>query len=120
MRLLLDENFPKTSTIILASAGHDTLRIEGDLRGASDEDVLALARAEERILVTFDSDFGELIYHRHRQPPRAVIFLRFAPATTREPADTLLALLDSTNVHGHFVVVRRGGVRLRLLPTPLT
>ena len=61
--LLADENFPKTSYRYLVEQGYDIKHIiEEGLASILDEEVLALALREERIIVTFDSDFGELSF----------------------------------------------------------
>lgn len=60
MRFLADENFPAAAVAGLASAGHDVAWIRTAAPGAADGDVLARAVREERILLTFDKDFGEL------------------------------------------------------------
>lgn len=42
---------------------------------ASDEDVLSIAKSEERVVITNDKDFGELIFKLGR-PARGIILLR--------------------------------------------
>lgn len=59
MRFLADENFPYDAVAALRDAGHDVVWIREAVPGISDEDVLKRAEAEERILLTFDKDFGE-------------------------------------------------------------
>jgi predicted nuclease of predicted toxin-antitoxin system len=60
MRFLANENFPGAAVIALESAGHDVVWVRVAAPGATDPDVLAWAAHEERILLTFDKDFGEL------------------------------------------------------------
>lgn len=62
MRFLANENFPLPSVRLLRSAGHDVLSITEESPGISDDRILARAVAEERIILTFDRDYGELIY----------------------------------------------------------
>ncbi len=59
MRFLANENFPGSGVAALQSAGHDVVWIRTAARGATDPEVLAWAAREERILLTFDKDFGE-------------------------------------------------------------
>ena len=47
--------------------------------GAPDEDVLALARRENCILVTEDYDFGRLIFGERAPPPRGAPVARAIP-----------------------------------------
>jgi Domain of unknown function (DUF5615) len=60
MRLLADENFPGTAVTALIEAGYDVVWVRNAAPGMSDPDVLAWARHDGRILLTFDKDFGEL------------------------------------------------------------
>lgn len=56
--------------------GFDAKRIGGDYPGGlADTDVLSLAMGEQRVLITDDRDFGEIVF-RHRQPHMGVIYLR--------------------------------------------
>ena len=50
---------------------------------------------EERVILTFDRAYGELIYPLRLRSPRGVIYLRFRPHTPQEPASILLNLLHS-------------------------
>ena len=49
---------------MLAGLGHDACAASEIAPGASDEDLLALAYNEQRVLVTHDKDLGELVYRR--------------------------------------------------------
>jgi predicted nuclease of predicted toxin-antitoxin system len=68
VKVLANENFPQAAVLALLGAGHDVLWARTEMPGASDEDVMARAAAERRLLVTFDTDFGELV-HRRGLPP---------------------------------------------------
>lgn len=65
MRVLVDENVIPAHVSTLDSAGYDVLRSDGLLeKGATDEAVLAAARQEERVLVTYDrKDFSDVENH---------------------------------------------------------
>jgi predicted nuclease of predicted toxin-antitoxin system len=60
MRFLANENFPGAAVTALEAAGHDVVWVRTAAPGTTDPDVLAWAAREERILLTFDKDFGEL------------------------------------------------------------
>jgi predicted nuclease of predicted toxin-antitoxin system len=59
MRFLANENFPRAAVTTLEAAGHDVLWVRIAAPGATDPDVPAWAVREQRILITFDKDFGE-------------------------------------------------------------
>jgi predicted nuclease of predicted toxin-antitoxin system len=78
-----------------------------------DADVLAIAHHEQRILITDDRDFGELVF-RHRQPRAGVLYVRLS--TTR--LDARVARLEyALRHHGdeldQFLVVSDLDVRIR-------
>lgn len=62
MRFLADENLPGLVVAALRERGQDVLWIKESMPGAADLVVLALAQAEERVVVTQDTDFGELAF----------------------------------------------------------
>jgi predicted nuclease of predicted toxin-antitoxin system len=60
MRFLANENFPGAAVTALVASGHDIVWVRTANPGATDRQVLNWAAREERILLTFDKDFGEL------------------------------------------------------------
>ena len=62
MRFLADENFPGNAVTALQARGHDIVWIRTAAPGSKDEEILAWAVREERVLLTFDKDFGELAW----------------------------------------------------------
>lgn len=113
-RLLVNENFPRASILKLRSAGHDVTSVMEESPGLLDEDVLAWAVRESRWLVTFDRDYGELIFARRRHAPPVVLYLRITDPAPEEPADLLLSLLLApAALAGRFVVIDRDGIRKR-------
>lgn len=118
MRLLADENIPLPTVDALRAAGCDVASIAREASGAPDPHVLERARLERRLLVTFDRDFGELVFARGSSGGSGVILLRFVPRTPLEPAELLLALVAEPGFtfDGYFTVVDRDHVRQRALP----
>jgi predicted nuclease of predicted toxin-antitoxin system len=93
MRFLANENFPLASIRRLRQAGYDVIAIIEEMPGAKDMLVLTRARQEQCILLTFDRDYGELIYRQRQPVPVGVIYFRFEPVTPEEPADRLVTIL---------------------------
>ena len=60
MRFLANEIFPRAAVKELEAAGHDVVWVRTAAPGTINSDVLAWAVREERTLLTFDKDFGEL------------------------------------------------------------
>lgn len=120
MKLLANENIPVSSIALLRQANHNVRSLTEEFPGATDEHVLALAREDGRVLVTFDRDYGGLIFGRGLPAPRGLIYLRFAPHTPTEPAEILLALFaqEGIKIYEHFLVVERDNVRARPFTKP--
>lgn len=77
MRLLADECCDTGLVYALRNDGHDVRYAMESMRGANDEDILQQALNEQRILLTEDKDFGELVY-RLKLPAFGIVLLRFA------------------------------------------
>lgn len=116
-RLLVNENFPQPSVRLLRERGVDVFAVVEGMRGAHDEQILASAREQARWLVTFDRDYGELVFTRGHLPPPAIVFIRQEPFAPVRPAELLLDLLaEPDKVSGYFVVLRSASIRRRALP----
>ncbi|HQU58895.1 MAG: DUF5615 family PIN-like protein [Phaeodactylibacter sp.] len=76
MKFLANENFPLKSFRILQDKGYDIKHIGLELPSVTDEEVMAFAIEEGRAIITFDSDYGELVY-KHGYKPPGVIYLRW-------------------------------------------
>jgi predicted nuclease of predicted toxin-antitoxin system len=118
MRFLLDESADFTLANRLKKLGHDVTAVAHDYPQAlEDFEVLAIAVREQRILITNDLDFGELIF-RQRLPHTGVILLRLEafdlPAKIAR-IDGVLA--DYADQLGNFVVLTERGIRVRRSPS---
>ena len=115
MKFLLDESAEARIGVFLTAHGHDATRIGRDYpKSLPDEEVLALAHREQRILITNDKDFGELVFHKHH-PHAGVIFFRFPlDSTAQEKIRALEALLSSHPAPlDRFFVLTPQGIRTR-------
>jgi predicted nuclease of predicted toxin-antitoxin system len=118
MQFLANENVPLKSVYLLREAGHDVAAIIEDSPGVKDEEVLKRAAEEQRIILTFDRDYGELIYKRKLTVPTGVVYFRFIPVSPEETAYYLLKLLtmDELSLEGRFTIFARERIRQRPLP----
>lgn len=113
---LADEHFPISSTYLLRALGYEVAAIVEDSPGVKDIEVMARAAQEQRVILTFDRDYGELIYRLRLPTPAGVIHLRFIPATPEEAGQRLSFLLRATSVDGYYTVVDGNQIRQRKLP----
>ncbi|WP_457742928.1 DUF5615 family PIN-like protein [Thermococcus sp.] len=78
MKFLADENIPYPVVKRLRAEGFDITSIYEVRRGITDEEVAQIANKEDRILITFDKDFGMTIFVENITIP-GLILLRFPP-----------------------------------------
>ncbi len=119
MRFLADENFPLDAVEVLRQSGHDVAWIRSDSPGIADPQVLERAQTENRIVLTFDKDFGELAFRNKLLATAGIILFRIkAPSSLAiaEKVAKAIALRDDWS--NHFSVVEDDKVRMRLLATP--
>jgi len=118
MRFLANENFPRAAIAALEKAGHDVAWVRIVAPGASDSDVLTWAAREERILRTFDKDFGEAARNATLPAACGVVLFRIPMPMPGEGGIKLAdALRSRDDWVGHFSVVEPGRVRMRPLST---
>lgn len=106
-RCLANENLPAPAIRRLRTTGLEVAAIREESPGIDDEQVLARAVNEQRWLLTFDMDYGELIYRRGLAAPPALVLFRLGRFAPEEPAHRLLALLASPEARdgGYFIVL---------------
>ena len=112
MRFLADESCDFGVVTELRKAGHNVKTIVEMDPGISDEEVAEISVKENRILITEDKDFGQLVYTTS-QASVGIIFIRFPGIARSLLFSTILELVKN---HGnkltqHFVVVQPGRVR---------
>lgn len=114
MRFLLDESADYPLAKFLQGLGHDVTAIAHDYPAAlKDREVLRIAYAEDRIVITNDRDFGDLIF-RQRLPHAGVILFRLGDEDLQTKLNWLTYVL-SNHSHEliHFLVVTSRGIRIR-------
>lgn len=113
MKFLADENFPITSFRLLQEAGYDIKHIAFETPGVSDRVVTDFAISENRIILTFDGDYGTLIFKFGYQPP-GVIYFRLTNISASEPAFILMNMLNENYQIDHMhTVIENEKVRQR-------
>lgn len=82
--------------------------------GISDDKVLDRAVSEERIVVTSDKDFGEMIFRQHYEVP-GVILLRLSGLSPTEKAEIVTDVVDDADhkLIDRFTVVDPEKIRMR-------
>jgi predicted nuclease of predicted toxin-antitoxin system len=113
LRFLADESCDFRVVTALRAAGYDVTAIVESNPGSEDEAVLALARAESRILLTEDKDFGLLAYAGGQQTA-GVVLIRFPGNARALLAEAVLKVIDGfrDRMSNAFIVIEPGRARL--------
>jgi predicted nuclease of predicted toxin-antitoxin system len=117
VRLLADMDVDVRVAEWLRAHGHDALHLrEEGLQRAPDDRVFA--KALDRIVLTFDLDFGDLAVLT-REPSAHVILFRLENMRTRHVIERLEAVLAGSAdalTRSAVVIVEEGRHRIRYLP----
>jgi predicted nuclease of predicted toxin-antitoxin system len=117
MRVLVDENLPRSLAGRLRQAGHDAIDLrERGLAGLSDTEVLALANSESRVLVSGNhKHFANVLLF---PPARScgIVVVRMPKCTIQAVMariERVLAALREPHVRGSLIIVDPTRVRRR-------
>lgn len=116
MRFLADENVDQQIVTALRNAGHDVSYVAELEPGRDDAFVLDKANQENRLLITADKDFGEMIVHQQCLST-GVILLRLEGLSNQYKVALALRAIEENRdcLSGHLVVVEAGQTRTRPL-----
>jgi predicted nuclease of predicted toxin-antitoxin system len=114
MRFLLDENAEYRLALFLRARGHDVTVVAQDYTSAmTDRDILAVALQEERIVVTNDRDFGELVFSK-QQAHAGVVLFRMNKADVFTKQSRLAEVIEEyRDDMRYFIVIMDRSVRVR-------
>lgn len=117
MRFLADESCDFNLVRALRDAGHDVLAICEISPRAEDAAVIELSVREERVLLTEDKDFGQLVF-AHGRKVHGVVFLRYPLSTRQKLSEDVVRLVrqHGKKLAGCFVVVEPGHIRISRIP----
>ena len=115
-RFLADANIEARLTAWLRQQKHDVLAAAETAAREEDEILLSKARQENRILITSDKDFGELVFLQ-KKLTSGIVLLRFRTEDTLEKIRHLEMIWNKIepSLQGHFTVVNERNVRIRPL-----
>ncbi|MDO8969330.1 MAG: DUF5615 family PIN-like protein [Saprospiraceae bacterium] len=114
LKFVLDVGVGNKTLQLLRNEGFDVISILEIEPSMDDSDILSIAEKEERMVVTMDKDFGELVYRSGRNH-NGVLLLRLEDATGDEKAEIMRKILlsFSEQIEGRFCVFQNGRLRIR-------
>ena len=113
MRFLRDVGVGKIVEQMLTSMGHDVQSMIDINPNASDISILQKAKTEERIIITMDKDFGELVF-KSSNKHSGVLLLRTQDMDGEEKAEIVKYIMEnhSSVIEDNFCVFQKGKLRI--------
>jgi len=120
LRFLIDNALPPRLADLLLAAGHDAVHVRAyGMHAAEDEEILARALDEDRIVVSADSDFSAILAAQEAERPSFILFRETNLLVARDYIDMLLPalpMLQPELLAGCVAVFRNSRLRVRKLP----
>ena len=94
MKFLANENFPIKSILYLKDNFFDVTSTGMNNPSIKDSEVMSIAVRENRTILTFDRDYGELIFKHNYKPAKGVIYFRLDRYKPDEPGKLIEDLIN--------------------------
>lgn len=116
MKVKVDENLPAAVAKSLRGLGIDAHSVnEEGLAGTSDLDLIDVARAEDRMILTLDRGFGDIRLYPPGTHPGVIVFRLEdeSPLSALTHVTNLVENHDLDLLRGAIAVVHRNTIRIR-------
>ncbi|MGH9878855.1 MAG: DUF5615 family PIN-like protein [Nitrososphaerales archaeon] len=113
VKFLADENIPTKTVDHLVENGIDIIPIKNFGYGLDDDEILKLAYRQRRVIITFDKEFGYLVF-RKKIKTFGVLLLRFVPESPEEVSRRIIELINNkVKFPRNFIVLEEEKMRVR-------
>jgi predicted nuclease of predicted toxin-antitoxin system len=117
MKFLANENIPFASIIFLRRNGIDIQSVKEINRGITDLQVMQISAEENRVILTFDKDYGEIIHRNKEKFTVGIVLFRFIPCNSDETGKMFLKIIQEPTIEleKKFTVIERDRLRQKNL-----
>ncbi len=114
LRFLVDVGVGKGIEKYLSEKGYDTKAVRDIDPGMEDKMIIRTAVSEDRMVVTMDKDFGEMVYH-FSMKHFGILLLRLEGATGTKKLQVIRYILEnySSQIRNCFCVFKNDRLRIR-------
>lgn len=114
MKFLADENIEREFVEVLREAEFNVVSVRESYIGIADDEILKIAADEKAVIITYDTDFGELVF-RFGLKSHGVILLRLSGLSLAEKTcKTIFAVREhEAELENAFTVISENSVRIR-------
>lgn len=118
LKFLLDENISHKTADFLNYLGYDAKTVaQFNLESAEDVEIAKKTIKEKRILITLDSDFGEIFYFSTKEKI-GIVVLKLRNQTVESVNKTLnwflrTKILEKQKYQNTLIIVEEGKIRVR-------
>ena len=113
---IADENMPRNVIKFLRMQGFEVISVFETMRGVKDTEILSYAVEHKLIIITFDRDFGDLIFRDNSIKPIGVVLFRFKDLLPIYAGEILMTVLQNgTSLVPFFTVISDDTIRQKLL-----
>lgn len=114
MKILADENIEREFIEALREADFDVLSVRESYIGFSDNEILQVAIEKQAVILTYDTDFGELVFRFGLQSHGVILLRVHGVSFTEKTQITIRAIREhEAEMEDAFTVISENSVRIR-------
>lgn len=113
IKFIVDECVGSVVTKWLVENGYDAISVITDMKGAKDIAILNRAAIENRIIITSDKDFGDIVFHK-KAHHTGIILIKLHKETSKNKIKILENLLGNyaDQLINNFIVISETNIRI--------